>query len=166
MAADVSAVTYFAPIAAFFVVFIVVFAVIYKSKILGESKWLGLFASLMVAALFVSAAGVRRYVEVITPWFGALLVSLFFIMILLGLIGAKHEGALKGLGIVFLIVAVLVFLISGIVVFSDTLAPWLPGTQESYGNPVSHLIYSPPVIGAVVLIILAALVSIVLVKAK
>ncbi|HLC53212.1 MAG TPA: hypothetical protein VJK03_01595 [Candidatus Nanoarchaeia archaeon] len=166
MAADVSAITYFAPIAAFFVVFLVVFAVLFKSRMLGESKWLGLFVSFVIAALFVSAAGVRRYVEVITPWFGALLVSLFFILVLLGLIGVKHEGLSKGLGIIFLIVAILVFLISGIVVFSDTLAPWLPGSPESYGNPVSDVIYSPPVIGAVVLIILAALVSIVLVKAK
>lgn len=164
--ADVSSITYFAPIAAFFVVFLVVFAVLHKAKILGESKWLNLFASFIVAALFISAAGVRRYVEVITPWFGALIVSLFFILILMGFVGVKSDGFNKGLGIFFLIAAVLAFLISGVVVFSGSLAQWLPGTPESLGNPVADVLYSPPVIGGLVLVVLTALVSWVLVKAK
>ena len=38
MPADISAITYFAPIAAFLIVFAVVFAVLIKTKILGEHK--------------------------------------------------------------------------------------------------------------------------------
>ncbi len=166
MPADVSAVTYFAPILAFFVVFLVVFAVLYKSKLLGESKWAMLFISLVIAALFVSAAGVRRYVETVTPWFGALLVSLFFLMVILGLIGSKAEGFHKGLGMLFVIIALIVFFISGVVVFSDTLAPYLPGSPEFGTAPGAWFLYSPPVIGAVLLILLAGVVSWVLIKAK
>lgn len=163
---DVSAITYFAPILAFFVVFLVVFAVLYKSKIIGESKWVILFVSFVIASLFISAAGVRRYVEVVTPWFGALLVSLFFLLVLIGLVGGKAESLQGGLRTFFVIVGILIFLISGVVVFSDTLAPWLPGSAESYGNPVSYWLYSPPAIGALLLLIITAAVSWVLMKAK
>lgn len=163
MAADVSAITYFAPIAAFLVVFLVGFAILHKSKLLGESKWVNLFVSLVIAALFVSVASLRIYVQTITPWFGALLVSLFFILVLMGVIGdaGKTHGFLRWF---FLVAGLLIFLISGIVVFSGTLAPWLPGTPESFGNPVADWIYSPQVIGAVILIVIAAAVSWALVR--
>ena len=163
MAADVSAVTYFAPIAAFLIVFLVSFAILHKSKLLGESKWVNLFVSFVIAALFISVASLRLYVQTITPWFGALLVSLFFILALLGLIGGadKTHGFLRGF---FLVAAILIFLISGVVVFSDTLAPWLPGTPESFGNPVSSWVYSPPVVGAIILIVIAGAVSWALVR--
>jgi hypothetical protein len=162
MAADVSAVTYFAPIAAFLVVFLVSFAVFHKFKLLGESKWLNLFVSLIVAVLFISVASLRLYVQVITPWFGALLVSLFFMLVLLNFSGGKEApGWLRGF---FVIGALLIFLISGIVIFSDSLAPWLPGTPESFGNPFTSWLYSPPVIGAVILIVIAAAVSWALIK--
>ena len=56
MVADVSAITYFAPIAAFLVVFLVAFAILHKSRLLGDLKWVNLFVSLVLAALFISVA--------------------------------------------------------------------------------------------------------------
>ncbi len=166
MVVDVSAVTYFAPIMAFLVVFLMSFAVLYKTKIAGESKWVILFLSFILSTLFVSAAGVRRYVEVITPWFGALLLSLFFLLLLIGFVGGKVEGAHNALRWIFIVAALAVFIISGVVVFSDTLGAYLPGSISYEGSPVTEWLYSPPVIGAVLLLIITAAVSWVLVKAK
>ena len=47
----------------------------------------------------------------------------------MGFIGGadKTHGFLR---VFFLVVAILIFLISGVVVFSDTLAPWLPELQN------------------------------------
>jgi hypothetical protein len=101
MAADVSSITYFAPIAAFLVVFLVSFAVFHKFKLLGESKWVSLFVSLVVAVLFISVASLRLYVQLITPWFGALLVSLFFMLVLMHFSGGKEApGWLRGFFVV------------------------------------------------------------------
>ena len=161
---DVSFVTYFAPILAFFVVFLVVFAVLHKSEVLGKSKWVSLFASFVIASLFISAASARRYVETLAPWFGALLVSLFFLLVIIGLFGGKI-GDFKGLRIFFVIAALAIFLISGIVVFSDSLGEYLPGASY-VGTPLTNWLYSPAVVGAVLLLALTAVVSWVLVKAK
>ena len=166
MAADVSAITYFAPILAFLVVLIVVYAVLFKSEILGKHKLGLLFLSFVVAALFVSIGSVSLYVQTITPWFGALIVSLFFILLLIGLVGGKSDKVFGALKVVFLIIAILIFLISGIVIFSDSLAPWLPGSVESYANPGANWLYSGPVIGAVLLIIFAGIASWILMKGK
>lgn len=165
MPVDVSAVTYFAPLFAFFVVLIIVFAVLDKSKILGETKWVSLLVSFIIASLFVSAAGVSRYITVITPWFAALLVSLFFLLVLIGIMGGKTEIG-GGLRTFLIIVALVIFILSGIVVFSDTLAPYLPGSTVYAGSPITDWVYSPPVIGAIILLAITAIVSWVLIKAK
>lgn len=163
MAADVSAVTYFAPIAAFLIVFVLSFAVLWKLKFLGDSKWVLVFVSFLLASLFVSVASVRHYVETVTPWFTALLVSLFFILVLMGFAGVKSDKTVHNIGIIFVILAFLVFLVSGVMVFSDSLAPYLPGTSYE-GNTFTEWLYSSSVIGAIVLIVISSVVAWVLVK--
>lgn len=163
MAVDISGISYFAPILAFLVVFVVVFALLNKTKLLGESGGIQLFVSFLIATIFVSAGGVRDYVLTITPWFGALVVSLFFVLFLLGFVGKPIEGMTKGIGIVFVSALVVVFLVSGFVVFSNVLWPYLPG-----GGNVASLreIYNSRAFGALLLVGLSALVSWVLVKGK
>ncbi len=166
--ADVSALGYFAPIAAFLLVFVVVFAVLYKLKLVGDSKWVQLFISLLIASIFVSAAGTKDYVLTVIPWIAVLIISLFFILLLTGFIG---EGAKmgKGLGIAILIILALIFLVSAFVVFNDVLL--FPGGQVSDETPIGSLIffdwlYSERVLGALILIIASVIVTWVLVKMK
>lgn len=166
MAADVSSITYFAPIVAFLLVFLISTLVFFKLKLLSDNKWMAIFVSFLIAVLFVSFAGVRRYIEVIVPWFAVFLISLVFIVILISFSGKVPEGLQKGLGIVFVLGLLAAFVISGIMIFSDQLAPWLPGSIESMGNPVYDWLFSGPVFGAIILIILTIGVSRVLVKGK
>lgn len=166
MVADVSFLTYFAPIAAFLLVFLVCALVFLKLKVLGDNKFMAVFVSLLIAALFVSFGSVRRYVEVITPWFAVLLISLFFLLMLIGLSGKVPEGFQKGIGVILVLGFLAAFVISGIMVFSNELGPWLPGSIESVGNPFYDWLFTPPVMGAVILIVLASLVSWVLIKTK
>jgi len=160
MPVDVSGFAYFAPILAFLVVFVVMFAILARTKLFGgeANPWILLFVSFLVATIFVSAAGVRDYVLTITPWFAALLISLFFLILLLRFVGTDVGFMEKGSGIVAVLVLVVVFLVSGFVVFSDVLGPFLPGGVSAEG------LYSSRVMGALLLLILSALVSWVLVR--
>ena len=171
MPADVSAITYFAPIAVFLVVFLVGYAILAKTKILGESKFVQIFVSLAIAAIFISAVGAREFVQTIIPWFAVLLISLFLILLLLGLAGKDFDFAKKPIGIIVLIVFGLIFIISLFFVFSGTLVNYLPGPGYGAGGDESVLaltdwVYTPRVWGAIVLIVVAAIVSWVLVKMK
>ena len=65
MAADLSAITYFAPIAAFLLVFIVIFAVLIKTRLLGTNKWMLIFLAFLIASIFISVAGARQYIQTI-----------------------------------------------------------------------------------------------------
>jgi hypothetical protein len=168
MAVDLAGFSYFAPILAFLIVFIIMFALLHKTKLLGEVVWFNLFISLFVAAIFVSAAGVRDYVLTITPWFGALVVSLFFILFIVGFAGKDVEFLHKGIGIFFVIVLILVFLVSGFIVFSDVLLPYLPGSSGAGADPgvfsLTREIYGTRVFGAILLVAISAVVSWVLVR--
>lgn len=168
MAADVSAFTYFAPILAFLIVFIIMFALLRATKILGEEKFIQLFAAFIIATVFVTASSVRQVVLDVIPWFALLLIALFFILALAGFIGKKDMVG-KPIGWVFIVLLIIVFLIAGVKVFSSTLAPYLPGPSFGAGGDADLLgffgwLYSPRVAGAILLLGVAALVSWVLVK--
>jgi len=171
MAADISFVAYFAPIAAFLIVTAVTFAVLLKTKVLGEHKVGLMVLSFIIAALFVSAGGAITYVKTIVPWFAVLLVSLFFLLLVTGFVGKPIEFANKGIGLAFLIILGLVFLISGYVIFSDIISPYLPGPGFGTGENVQATaaldwLYSPRIAGAILLVLISAAVAWVLVKAK
>ena len=171
MAADVTAIAYFAPIAAFLLVFIVSFAVLFKTNIIGENKWVQLFVSLLLASIFISVAGTRQYVLTIVPWFAVLLVSLFLILILTGLTGKDAVFMHKGIGVVVVVLFGIIFLVSGFFVFSDVVLKYIPGPAYGVGADESSLylantLYSPRVFGAILLVIVSAIVTWVLVKAK
>lgn len=172
MVADLSFFGYFAPVAAFLIVFAVVFAVLFKLKILGENKWGMLLISFLVASVFISAAGLRDYVLTVTPWFAVLLISLVFILMLVGFIGKDADFMKKGIGIGVLIAALIIFLASGYVVFSSVISPYLPGPTFGLGDvdaPSLFLldwVYSPRVVGGIVLLVSAALASWALMKSS
>lgn len=160
MPVDVSGFSYFAPILAFLVVFVIMYAILARIKLFGDnaSPWVLLFVSFLVATIFVSAAGVRDYVLTITPWFAALLISLFFMIFLLRFVGKDVAFLEKGSGVAAVLVLVIIFLVSGFIVFSDFLGPYLPGGASAQG------LYSSRAVGALLLLVISALVSWVLVK--
>ncbi len=154
MAVDLSFFGYFAPIIAFLIVFTVSFAVLLKIKIFGEHRAGLLFISFLIATLFVSFAGTLTFVQTVVPWFAVLLLSFAFILVLVGFAGNVPKGFHTGLSVFFIVALLLVFLVSGIVVFSDSVPVYL-----------LDIVGSSRVVGAVVLLIVAGIASAVLLKA-
>lgn len=170
MVVDLSATTYFLPLLSFLLVFLISFVVLVKTDIV-ENKWVQLFVSFLLATLFISVGGARQYVENVTPWFVVLIVSLFFMLLLVGFVGKPLEKFPKGIGITFVVLLFILFIVSGLAVFSSSIVPYLPGNLGYEGGNPSAIqffdwLYTPKVAGAVLLIIISALVSWVLVKAK
>ncbi len=172
MPADLSAFVFLAPVWVFLAVFLVIYALLLKTELLGKEKWLIIFVSFVIATIFISAASVQQYVSTVIPWMAVLIISLFFILLLVGFVGKEAAWMHKGIGITVIIAAIIVFVVSGIKVFYGSLAPYIPGsyTYGIGGNPETLLftdwLFSGPIIGAVVLLVLSGLVSWVLVKGK
>jgi|SRR3989344_2463363 len=166
---DVSGISYFLPIISFLVVWIIVFAILNKTKII-EQPILQTFVAFLFATIFVAAVGPREYIINVSAWFAVFLISLFLIMLIMGLVGKDMSFMNKGIGVAFVIIVILMFIISAIVIFSDYLGPYLPWSYSSSGNSdasaITSWLYSARVMGAVLLIVVSAVVSWILVKSK
>lgn len=159
--ADLSFFVYFLPIISFLVVFMVSYAVLTKAKIFDVAPFWNIFLSFLVAVVFVISPGPRTFVESIIPWFAILLISFFLILVLFGLSGFTgwNQTAAKVFGIALLVL----FVVSGVIIFSSYFSPYLPWNSGAGANPDVRTIvdwtFSPRVFGAILLIGVSALVS-------
>lgn len=168
---ELAGVEFLAPILVFFIVAIVVGALLRKTKLFGDNVWIDVFLALSVAILFVIVTEAREVVLDVTPWFAVMLVALFFILMIVGFIGKTEAIAGKGLGWFFVILLGIVFLTAIISSFYSSILPYLPGPSFGFGGNPEKLfffgwLYSPQVSGTFWLIVSAVVVGWILVKGK
>ncbi|MEM4230702.1 MAG: hypothetical protein QXF25_02405 [Candidatus Pacearchaeota archaeon] len=124
MAVNVLGLLYFMPIFSFLFVFVIVYALLKKTQVLGDNDFMNALVGVIVATAFITASSARTYVETITPWFAVLIVAMFFILAVIGFSQQKIEGAIgKNIMIGFVFVLILVFFFSGVKVFSSGVMP-------------------------------------------
>jgi hypothetical protein len=85
-----SAINYFMPIFAFLLVFIVIFALLKKTGILGENSAVSLFISFIVSSFFIVEASLVEFVQFNSAWFAVGVVSLFFLVTLIAFLPWKE----------------------------------------------------------------------------
>tara|TARA_Y100000034_G_scaffold131587_1_gene192656 strand:- start:3522 stop:4001 length:480 start_codon:yes stop_codon:yes gene_type:complete len=144
----------FGPVLAFLIVFVVGFAVLKKSEILGDEAFANILVSFVIASVFTSFIGVRDLVLITIPWFAVLLMGLFFVMMFGGFIGKPADMVGKGVVWVFAGLLGLVFLISGFWIFQGS-PLWNGFLNWAYGSSFG---------GTFILAIVASVVGWVLVK--
>jgi len=165
MPLDISGLNFFMPIFSFLLVFVVVYALLAKFKIIGESKWVLVFVSLIVAIIFMSFSSLKLYVETIIPWFVVLLVIVFLVL-LMGFFTIKDWIPKSWFAWVVIIILIIIFLISAIRVFNPVFHPDL-GITSGQGTSMLEQIkeYAEGgIIGSVLLVIIAAIVAWVLTR--
>tara|TARA_Y100000310_G_C20475226_1_gene712067 strand:- start:332 stop:799 length:468 start_codon:yes stop_codon:yes gene_type:complete len=154
MVVDISGLEFFMPIFGFLFVFVIVYALLVKTKILGESQFINLLISFIIAVIFATVSSVQDYVQLVTPWFVVLVIALFFILIIVGLSQNKITDIIgKKFVWAFIVGLILVFLISATKVF----APVWWGVQDFITN-------EGRIVGAVLLLIIGGLVAWVIAK--
>ena len=81
---DFSWLSYFLAIFGFLLVYVVVYAILTKTKILGENAFVNSITAFILAIIFITFAPGVEYLGAITPWFAILIVSLFFFLVIVG----------------------------------------------------------------------------------
>ena len=167
MAIDISGIFFFMPVISFLFVFLIVWSILVKSKILGDAPWVNLFVGLIMATIFMSFSSLDLYVRTVIPWFVVLFVCVFLVMLLTGLAAGditKFMG--NWLGWVSIIILVVIFLISAIKVFNPVFHPDLLITTGEGTSLIQQIRYGADgtVFGTLFLIVIAAIVSWVLIK--
>jgi len=150
--ASVSVLGYFVPIFAFLLVFIVVYALLAKTGILGGSQAVMLFISFILAAFFVVQASLVEFIEFSSAWFGVLVIGLFFILVVLAFLPGKEPLSFltknSWFSLVVLGAIIAIFVISSAYVFNWAVNWELVKTW-----------FSGDIAGMILLLIIAAVVS-------
>jgi hypothetical protein len=150
--ASVSVINYFMPIFAFLLVFIVIYALLMKTKVLGENQPVMLFISFILSSFFIVQASLVEFVKFTSAWFSAIVIGVFFLVAILGFLPGKEPFAFLGKGNWFswtiLGVIVAFFVISSAYVFNWAVN-W--GTVQSWADTSWF--------GMLLLLIVAAIVS-------
>jgi len=166
MAIDISGLNFFIPILSFLFVFVVVYALLAKTKILGESKGILLLISFIIAVVFISFSSLELYVQTILPWFVVLAVVVFLVLLIAGMSTKLDKIMTPTFAWIVVGVLIIIFLIAAIRVFNPVFHPDL-GIASGEGTSMLEQIrdyMGGKVVGSILLIAVAALVSWVITK--
>jgi len=172
---DIGLAQHFGVIFPILFVFVVIFALLEKTKLLGENKGLHSLIALSVAMMMLFVQGVIAVFAIIAPWFVLImLISLLFMLLLL-LLGVKMEtivtdmsGDWGAVHWVYLIVGLIVFIGALGAVYGGSLLPYSGSTVEKVGDGTStdtgdfnanvgRVIFHPKVLGLIFLLLIGAL---------
>ncbi|MFA4960934.1 MAG: hypothetical protein WC548_04705 [Candidatus Pacearchaeota archaeon] len=116
------AMTFFIPIFAFLLIFIIIYALLKKTEILGGSEPIILFVSFVLAIFFIFEASLVELVRFSSAWVTVVVMVVFFLIAIIGFLPGKEPlGFLtKGnwLAWAVLIIIVGIFIFSSVYVFN------------------------------------------------
>ncbi len=169
MVLDISGIFFFMPVFSFLFVFLISYAILLKTKILGDLAFVNILVSFVLAIVFMSFSSVELYIRTIIPWFAILFVIVFLILLIAGLATKNLDGIMTN-KFAWVIIAVLVaiFLIAAIRVFNPVLHPDLvitsgDGTQQGIVQQMTDILDSR-VAGGLLLLVIAAIVAFVITR--
>ena len=156
MVASLSVIGYFMPVVSFLFVFVLIYAVLVKTNILGNNKAVSLMISFLLASFFIYNASLVEFVKTSSAWFAVFFVCIFFIMMLITFTHGKADKIMNpSMAWVLLALLIILFVVSSSYVFNwavnwTTLKDW------------AHTDW----FGFILLLVMAAIVSKVLVGKK
>jgi len=156
VAIDLSGIATLVPVFGFLLVFVVSYALLGKTKLLGENKFVHILTSFAIAIIFLVSANAIEYVRVVTPWFAAFIVSLLFIGLVVGMTGNLEKVFKPGFAWFIVIILLIIFVLSAIYVFADVINKYMGG--------VKAFLLQPQVFGIIILLALAVIASWLLTK--
>ena len=133
---DLSFLGFFLPVFTFLFIFVLMYALLDKFKLMGENKWLKLIAAFSIALLFLFSKDTLKFVEFITPWFVILVVLALFILSLFMFMGMKEgdvEKAVKDPVVYWTVLVIIIILL--IIAIGEVFTFVAPDSQT--GTPPS-----------------------------
>ena len=154
---DVTGLQYFSSFFIFIFVWLVVYAVLLYSKILGDNKFIHALIGFILAWLVLISPLATGAIQYIAPWFGLVFVLVILITVLLKVFGAspleiEAYAQLKTGAMVIIILILVVGVLS--YVREQTVIPGEAEKDIDYSKTVS-IIFHPKVIGAVFVLVIA-----------
>jgi hypothetical protein len=96
MAASISGIGFFMPIFSFLLVFVVVYAMLFKTKALGDNKGMMIMISFVLASFFIMQVNLVEFVQFSSAWLTGGVVLLFFLMMIIAFLPGDSSKIFEG----------------------------------------------------------------------
>jgi hypothetical protein len=162
---------YFSIIFPALLVFVIVFALFQKYKILGDNKSVHTIIAIALAFLVILSASMVELINVMAPWFVVIFVFMVLLLVLFKLMGASDETIssmfIKNKSIQWLIIGIaFIILVAALAhVYGARLAPAAAvegevvaeetGEPTTFGQNVVKILFNPLILGIVFILLLA-----------
>lgn len=160
---DVGFLNHFVPVFIFLLVFVLFYAVLLKTHILGDNKGLIALASFVVALLFLVTRAATEFVQLVTPWFVVMLIVIMCFLLIFMFLGVKPDAIAEAIskeGTVWTILVILIILLG--VALTKVLGPSIAaitqenGTEEGFMGTVGAVVFHPKILGAIFLLLIVS----------
>ena len=173
MALDISLLNFLSPLITFLLIWGIVYAILEKSQLLKGTSPFHAFLGFVIALLFSFTPKAVEFIETITPWMVVLFVVVILILVLFLSMGWTESSFQDAMGEPVMrwtiIIIVLIILVSSLTqVFAPAFSEEGSGggssivngeeVSDTVGEEVRKAVFSPKVLGAVFLLIIAAFV--------
>lgn len=184
-AIDIGLLGHFAPIFSFLFVFIIVYAVLHHTRVLGENKIVQSALGLVVGLIFALYTDLTKLLFIMAPWFTVLFIFIIFLIAAYKIFGATDDNIRSviqhhsGIQWTLAILAIIIIVGSLSAVFSQkqleigtgveaekgaegALLPGAeyggaPTTTSSFAQNLAATLYHPKTLGIAFILIIAAL---------
>ncbi|MEI7718951.1 MAG: hypothetical protein WCI72_03720 [archaeon] len=156
MVVSLVAISTIMPVISFLFIFILIYALLVKTKVLGENNMISLFLSLIIASFFIVNVNLVEFTKMNISWFVVFIVCLFMILLMLSFVGKEaSEFFVKNTKVAGVLVAlvIIMFIVSSSYAFN-----WAINFDSAQS------LFDKEWFGMVLLIIVAGIVSFVLTK--
>ena len=160
---DVGILDHFVPVFVFVFVFVVFYAVLLKTKILGDNKGLISLASFAVALLFIITQAATEFVQLVTPWFAVLIIVIMCFLLIFMFLGIKPGAiaeAISNEGTVWVIIIILIILLG--LALTKVVGPGIAAitqgedTEEGFMGKIGTILFHPKILGVLFILIMAS----------
>ncbi|MDD5133219.1 MAG: hypothetical protein PHD81_02135 [Candidatus Nanoarchaeia archaeon] len=157
---DMGLLNYFLPIFTFLFIFAALYALLDKTKILGDNSALKFIAAFSVAMITLFTASITDLINYVIPWFVFIAIFLILLFGVLMHFGIKEENIWNNLSMwTVMIIAFLILLIGLTQVFGDVFTPYqtVGNTTKTISSETLRTLFHPRTLGAIFMLIIASL---------
>jgi len=149
---------YIMPLLAYLFIFTLVYALLAKTRVLGDNKFVHFMLSIIVAIIFILSPMATQFTALTIPWIAIFMFMIFFILLIITFVRGKIDDIVKSkfIAIIIAVIILIIFIISAINVFGPLVSQ---GYFSPEGQGAFNFFTNPQFYGLAVLLIIAGILS-------
>ena len=162
---DIGLLEFFKPVFTFIFVYAVLYAILSRISLFGESRIVVASIAVSLAMLFMLTPGVKDVLEVSTPWFIYMFIFIILFVLIFMMVGVKEESVVSAFKENWIIWTIAIISIIGIFGYAMSVVygpiiQGLYGTEETAREGITYdigrIIFHPRMLGVLFILIVAS----------